>query len=122
MRFYICRHCGNIVAYVRNTGVPVMCCGEKMAELVPNSTEASEEKHLPVVRREGAQLVVSVGSAAHPMQPEHYIEWVALQTRRGNQRIALQPGSAPEVRFCVPEDDEPEAVFAFCNLHGLWKA
>ena len=82
-KFYICEHCGNIIAKVKDSGVPVMCCGEKMKEIIPGTTEASTEKHIPVYQVEGNLVTVKVGSAEHPMLPEHYIEWVSLQTKQG---------------------------------------
>ena len=121
-KFYICEHCGNIVAMVRNTGVPVMCCGQKMTEIVPGTTVAAVEKHVPVYQVEGNLVKVRVGSVEHPMLPEHYIEWVSLQTKQGNQRKALHPGDKPEVCFALCEGDQVEAVYAYCNLHSLWKA
>ena len=122
MEFYKCSHCGNIIAYVENKGVPVMCCGQKMTEIVPGTTDASQEKHVPVYTVEGNLVTVTVGAVEHPMQPEHYIEWVSLQTKQGNQRKVLQPGEAPKVCFAICEGDEVEAVYAYCNLHSLWKA
>ena len=121
-KFYICEHCGNIIAMVKESGVPVVCCGQKMKKLVPGTTEASLEKHIPVYTKEGNKVKVVVGSVEHPMAPEHYIEWVSLQTKFGNQRKALKPGDEPKVCFSVCEDDEVEAVYAYCNLHSLWKA
>ena len=121
-KFYICEHCGNIIAKVKDSGVPVMCCGQQMKEIIPGTTEASAEKHIPVYQVEGNLVTVKVGSAAHPMLPEHYIEWVSLQTKQGNQRKVLTPGQEPVVRFALCEGDEVEAVYAYCNLHGLWKA
>lgn len=118
-KFYICRHCGNLIGMIQDTGVPVMCCGEKMQPLVPNTVDASGEKHLPVAQVSGGVVSVNIGSAAHPMIPEHYIQWVYLQTANGGQRKALKPGDAPEVKFCLG-DDQPVAVYAYCNLHGLW--
>ena len=88
MKFYICNHCGNIIAYVKSSGVPVVCCGEKMQELVPNTTDAAVEKHVPVIQIDGSKVTVTVGSAEHPMIPEHYIQWIALATRQGNQKRA----------------------------------
>ncbi len=120
-KFYICEHCGNIVAMVKDAGVPIMCCGEKMKEIVPGTTDAAVEKHIPVYTVEGNLVKVSVGSTEHPMMPEHFIEWVSLQTKQGNQRKALRPEDKPEVCFALCEGDEVEAVYAYCNLHGLWK-
>ncbi len=120
IRFYVCEHCGNIVGLIHNAGVPMMCCGQKMTELVPNTEEASVEKHLPVVAVDGDKVNVKIGSAPHPMIDEHHIVWVYLQTDRGGQRKCLEVGSAPEVNFALC-DEKPVAVFAYCNLHGLWK-
>lgn len=121
-KFYICKHCGNIIAMVNDAGVPVMCCGEKMSEIVPGTTEAATEKHIPVYELDGNLVKVKVGSVEHPMLPEHYIEWVSLQTKQGNQRKSLKPGDKPEVCFAICDSDEVEAVYAYCNLHSLWKA
>lgn len=121
-KFYVCSHCGNIIAKVKDVGVPVMCCGQKMTEIVPGTTEASHEKHIPVYQVEGNIVTVRVGSVDHPMTAEHLIEWVSLQTKQGNQRKLLSAGQEPVVRFALCEGDEVEAVYAYCNLHGLWKA
>lgn len=121
-KFYICEHCGNIIAMVKNSGVPVMCCGQNMTEIIPNTKEAATEKHLPVWKVEGNIVKVSVGSVAHPMLDVHFIEWVSIQTKTGNQRKVLKPGDVPEVCFSICEGDEVEAVYAYCNLHGLWKS
>ena len=112
----------NIIAMVKSSGVPVMCCGQQMKEIIPGTTDAAVEKHVPVYTVEGNKVMVTVGSAEHPMLPEHYIEWVSLQTKQGNQRKALKPGDAPKVCFAICEGDEVEAVYAYCNLHSLWKA
>ena len=122
MKFYRCSHCGQIIAIVKETGVPVVCCGEPMAEVIPGTTDASLEKHVPVFTVEGNKVQVSVGSAAHPMLPEHYIEWVAIETKSGNQRKRLSPGDEPKVCFSICDGDEVKAVYAYCNLHSLWKA
>ena len=121
-RFFICEHCGNIVAMVKDKGVPVMCCGQKMTELVPNTTDAAGEKHVPVYEVRDGKVYVTVGAVEHPMLEEHYIEWISVQTKQGNQRKALKPGEAPKVCFALCEGDEVEAVYAYCNLHGLWRA
>ena len=121
-KFYRCNHCGNIVAFVKESGVPVVCCGEKMAEIIPGTVDASREKHVPVYSVEGNIVRVNVGAAEHPMLPEHFIEWVSIQTKQGNQRKELHPGEKPEVCFALCDGDEVEAVYAYCNLHGLWKA
>jgi len=119
-KFFICRHCGNMVGMVVNAGVSISCCDENMEELVPNTVEASREKHLPAVTIDENRISVNVGSADHPMVPEHFIEWIYIETARGGQRKNLEPGEAPKATFLI-EDDEAIAVYAYCNLHGLWK-
>ena len=119
-RFYICEHCGNLIGMINDAGVPMMCCGRKMTKLEAGTVEASLEKHLPVVTVEGNTVKVAVGEVAHPMTDEHSILWVYLQTDKGGQRKALTVGGAPEVAFALC-DEEPVAVYAYCNLHGLWK-
>ncbi|MBQ8497514.1 MAG: desulfoferrodoxin [Clostridia bacterium] len=121
-KFYICEHCKKIVAIVKDSPVPLMCCGQKMKEIIPGTTDASLEKHIPVYTVENNIVTVTVGSVEHPMIPEHYIEWVSLQTKAGNQRKALHPGEKPVVQFALTPGDEVEAVYAYCNLHSLWKA
>ena len=120
-KFYICNHCGNIIAKVKDSGVPVVCCGEPMGEIVPGTTDAAVEKHVPEYSVEGGLVKVKVGSVEHPMTPEHYIEWISLQTKEGNQRKALTPEDKPEACFAITDGDQVEAVYAYCNLHSLWK-
>ena len=120
-KFYICPHCGNIVEMVHDVGVKPVCCGQKMDELVPNSVDASGEKHVPVAAvREGA-VEVNVGSVNHPMEEVHWIEWVQLVTDQGSYRKWLNPGEAPNIQFLLG-NEKPLAVYAYCNLHGLWKS
>lgn len=121
-KFYICERCGNIIAKVKDTGVPVMCCGQAMKEIVPGTSDASLEKHVPVYEVVDNIVKVKVGSIEHPMTKEHYIEWISLQTKNGNQRKTLSPEDKPEASFAIIEGDEVESVFAYCNLHSLWKA
>lgn len=122
MKFYRCRICGKIVAMVNETPVPTICCGEPMQQLIPGTTDAAQEKHVPVVIREGNKVIVKIGSVEHPMTPEHYIQWIALQTKNGNQRKILKPTDKPEAVFALTEDDEIVAVYEYCNLHSLWAA
>lgn len=121
-RFFICNHCGNIIAYVKDAGVPVVCCGEVMREVIPGVIDASLEKHIPVYTVEDGVVTVEVGSILHPMNEEHHIEWISLQTKYGNQRKELCPTCEPGISFAISEGDSVEAVFAYCNLHGLWEA
>ncbi len=120
-KFFRCPVCGNIIAKVKSSGVPVMCCGKPMEEIIASSTDASVEKHTPVVEVNGNKVLVKVGSVEHPMTEEHYIEWISLQTKFGNQRKALTPNSKPEVCFSICDGDSVEVVYAYCNLHSLWK-
>lgn len=120
-KFYICETCGNIVAYVKKSGVPVFCCGKKMQEIIPGTSDASTEKHVPVIAVDGNKVTVSVGSIAHPMVKEHYIEWISIETKEGNQRKVLAPEDAPMAEFMITDTDEVKAAYAYCNLHSLWK-
>lgn len=122
MKFFVCEHCGNIIAMVKDKGVPVMCCGQKMTELVPNTEDAAQEKHVPIYEVKGNNVEVTIGAVEHPMLEEHYIEWIAIQTDKGNQRKALKPGDAPKAAFALLDGEKLVAVYAYCNLHGLWKA
>ena len=122
MKFYRCKHCGQMVAIVDKKTCPIMCCDEAMEEIIPGTSDGAAEKHVPVYEVKDNMVTVRVGEVDHPMIEEHYIEWIALQTKNGNQRKALSPSDAPEARFALLEGDEVEAVYAYCNLHGLWKA
>ena len=121
MKFYKCKHCGNIVAVVKASGAPISCCGEKMTEIVPGTADAAVEKHVPVVEIKDGKVIVTVGEVAHPMAPEHYIEWIAISTDQGNQRKILEPGDKPMACFALCDGEKFEAAYAYCNLHGLWK-
>lgn len=121
-KFYACRKEGNIVGVIQEGTGTLECCGEPMQEMVPNTTDAAQEKHVPVIRVDGRLVTVQVGSALHPMITEHFIQWIYLETKQGGQRKTLAPGDAPTVVFALTEDDAPVAAYAYCNLHGLWKA
>ena len=118
-KFYKCRHCGNVIEKIVDSKVHVVCCGEKMEELVPNTVEASVEKHLPVVTRiDDCTIKVEVGSAPHPMLPEHHIAFIYVETENGGIRVNLS--DKPEAVICTCSS-KPIAVYEYCNLHGLWK-
>ena len=120
-KFLVCRHCGNIVAVIRNRGGQIYCCGEEMQELIPGTTEASGEKHIPVYEVKGSTVHVTVGEAEHPMTAEHYIEWICMETEHGIQYAHLKPSDKPKAKFSVCDGDEVRAVYAFCNQHNLWR-
>lgn len=120
-RFYYCPHCGNIIEKLNDSGVSVVCCGDKMLELSCNTVDGVSEKHVPVVKVEDGKVMVDVGSMKHPMTPEHSIKWILLRTRNGSQIRYLDPGDEPSACFCVCKGDEPNEVYAYCNIHGLWR-
>ena len=120
-KFFICKHCGNIIGLINNAGVPMICCGEKMTQLIPNTADASQEKHVPVITKNNNKITVDIGSIPHPMTEEHAIQWIYIETKKGGQRKSLKPNESPSATFIL-EDDEALNAFAYCNLHGLWKA
>ena len=122
MKFYKCDHCGNVIDFMNASGVPVVCCGEQMKELIPGTTDGAAEKHVPVIAIDGAKVTVLVGEVAHPMTEEHYIQWIDIQTSNGIQRVELTPSYKPEATFAIDENEDVVAVYEYCNLHGLWKA
>ncbi len=119
-KFFKCNQCGNVVVKLVDSGVPVVCCGEKMEELVPNTVDASGEKHLPVVTLVGeGRIKVEVGSVPHPMTEEHHIAFIYVETERGGIHVDLK--DKPEAEIYVGEE-RVVAVYEYCNLHGLWMA
>ena len=118
-KFYKCRHCGNVIEKVVDSKVPVICCGEKMEELIPNTVDASQEKHVPVVTKvNDCTIKVEVGSVPHPMLPEHHIAFIYVETENGGIRVDLK--DKPEAVICTCSS-KPIAVYEYCNLHGVWK-
>ncbi len=116
--FFRCEICGNMVGLIKNGGGHLSCCGKHMTKLEPNTTEAAHEKHIPVAIRKDGKIYVEVGSVVHPMTEQHYIEWIAVVTDNGTERISLSPNDEPKAVF---SDKENAQIFAYCNLHGLWK-
>lgn len=116
--FYKCAICGNIIEVIEDGGGSLVCCGQDMGILTPNTTDASVEKHVPALTRDGNNLTVRIGSAPHPMTAEHHINWVAVAQEGRTQRAQLKVGGEPEVSFVI--SDGPVSVYAYCNLHGLW--
>ena len=122
MRFFKCPLCGKIIAIVKDSAAPTVCCGQPMVELVPNTQDGAVEKHIPVFEVKDNVVHVQVGSVEHPTLENHYIEWIVLQTNLGNQRKVLKPGEKPVADFALLPGEKVEAVFELCNLHGLYKA
>jgi superoxide reductase len=121
-KFYRCNHCGNIFGVIKDAGVTPVCCGEPMEELVANTTDAAQEKHVPVIERDGVTVTVKVGSVPHPMLEEHFIQWIVINQGDLTQRKALKPGDAPEATFTVSDATAKVTAYEYCNLHGLWTA
>lgn len=119
--FYICKHCGNVVPFIKESGAPLTCCEDLMTQIVPNTVEASVEKHVPIVTVDGNTVSVAIGSIEHPMIPEHFIQWIYLETEKGFQTKYLLPGEKPFAIFTL-DTDKPVAAYEYCNIHGLWKA
>lgn len=119
-RFFLCKHCGNLVNMIHSSGVPMICCGSPMTELEAGSVDASQEKHVPVVTVDGDTVTVEVGSVVHPMTEEHHIAWIQLQTDTGAHRKCLEPGQEPKAVFHI-KGEKPLEAYEYCNLHGLWK-
>lgn len=121
MKYYVCEQCGNIVEYVKESGVPVVCCGQKMTRLMPGTGDGAHEKHVPVVNISGNQVIVEIGEVEHPMVETHYIQWISIETTRGSQRVKLCPADKPRAEFCLADGEKFVAAYEYCNIHGLWK-
>lgn len=121
LKFYLCKHCGNVVVKAVDKKPPISCCGEKMVELIPGSVDASQEKHVPAVTVKCKKVTVNVGEVLHPMTPEHYINFVAVETTNGVHVKNFTPEDAPEAVFSLADGEKLVNVYAYCNLHGLWK-
>lgn len=121
MKFYRCMRCGNQIEMIHDAGPNPICCGADMREMIPGSSDGAAEKHVPVASRDGNCISVWVGEDPHPMMEAHYIQWILLETRQGVQRRNLNPGNEPRAEFLLTKGDEPVAVYAYCNLHGLWE-
>ncbi|MBP3772920.1 MAG: desulfoferrodoxin [Treponema sp.] len=120
-QFFKCKKCGKIIEIV-NKGCPVqVCCGDEMTELKANTTDGASEKHVPVIETNGNSVTVKVGSAVHPMEADHYIQWIEIETDKGVQRKYLTPGEEPKAQFTLT-GEKLLAAYEFCNKHGLWKA
>lgn len=121
MKYLKCAKCGQIISVIKDTGVPIICCGEPMQEIKAGMSDGAKEKHVPVYENSDNMIRVNIGIEDHPMEEEHYIEWIAVVTSSGYQRKNLKPGDVPHAVFSMVEGDEVQAVYAYCNIHGLWK-
>ena len=121
MKFFKCNICGNIVELVKNGGGELVCCGEPMEKMLPNTTDEGNEKHLPEIKVVDNEVFVEVGSILHPMEEKHYIEWIVLLYNNKVKKIKLKPGDEPKAIFKIDEDFKTLEVYEYCNIHGLWK-
>ncbi len=122
MELYICKHCGNIITKLEDAGVPLTCCGSKMQIIEPNTTDAAQEKHVPVIKVEDLLVTVTVGSTIHPMQEDHYIKFIILETTEGVKIKRLNYQDEPVAIFSLLDGEEVITSYEFCNKHGVWKA
>ncbi len=120
-KFYKCPICGQIITKINATQIPVVCCGQPMQELVAGTVEASHEKHIPCYTVANNIVTVTVGSVEHPMIAEHFIEWIWIKTTNGEKLQYLKPEMQPKAEFAIMQNEKVLAVYAYCNLHGLWK-
>lgn len=120
LKFYLCEACKNVITKVYDSKVPVVCCGKPMKELVPGTVDGALEKHVPAVTVDGKTIKVQIGEVIHPMVAEHYIQFIALETKNGFQIKQLKAGDEPKAEFILAEGNEAVAVYEYCNLHGLW--
>ncbi len=120
LKFYYCTHCGQIVIKVKE-GAPMVCCGEVMRELIANTTDAASEKHVPVVSIKCNTATITVGSIPHPMTPDHYISHIIIETNLGYAVRTLSPNDEPKTTYKLNAGEKIKNVYAYCNLHSLWK-
>lgn len=121
MKFYRCAICGQIILMVEETGVPIICCGEPMEELIAKTHDVLNEKHVPAVQIENDKVHVTVGTTVHPMESKHFIEWIVLETSAGQQMVRLESNMPPKASFYLNMGEVPKTVYAYCNVHSLWK-
>ena len=121
MKCYACEICGNVIEYLNQSGVPVMCCGQKMKELIPGMSDGAHEKHIPVLDVNGKEVTVFIGEVEHPMVEAHYIEWIVLETTKGTYRQNLTYNDRPMATFALTDGEKIVAAYEYCNIHGLWK-
>lgn len=120
MKIFKCKNCGKIIIVAKNSESDIVCCGNKMQELIANDVDAAVEKHVPVLKKAGDSIVVTCGEVLHPMEEKHFIEFMVLETNKGYTIKYLKPGMEPVCSFQIMDDEELISVYAYCNLHGLW--
>ena len=129
MKFMKCEMCGNIITHLKDSGVIPQCCGSPMQQLVPGIIEGAGEKHIPVIKivtgtidsRRARTIVVEVGEYLHPMSPDHYVQWIILETNKGFRVHYLEPTDQPRAEFLLSPDEDGIAAYEYCNIHGLWR-
>ena len=118
--FYICEHCGNLVELIYASGAKMICCGNVMTDLTPKTKDLGHEKHTPIISVIENKVIVEVSSVPHPMLPNHFIQWICLETDKGIYRKNLNYGENAIAEFIL-NDEKPIAAYSYCNIHGLWK-
>ena len=122
LKFFYCKKCGKIISILEDTNLSTVCCGEDMSELIAGDTDASMEKHVPFIQKNGNVVKVHVGEVTHPSEEKHYIQWIILQTDKGIQQKWLSPGQIPEATFIIGDDEKVLKAYEYCNIHKLWKS
>ena len=121
LNLFYCKHCNKIIAVIENPDVVTVCCGEPMRPLRPSMTDGSAEKHVPQIKVRDNCVSVTVGKEPHPMEKDHFIHWILLETTAGRQRKILHPDDRPGADFLISKDERVKAVYCYCNLHKLWE-
>lgn len=122
MKFYRCNTCGQIFSTIVDKNITPVCCNTQMEEIKARTNEEGlNEKHIPVYRYDKNNVIIEIGSTLHPMNDDHYIEWVVLVTNKGKQKRELKPGNSPRVIFNLDKDENIKEIYAYCNIHSLWK-
>lgn len=120
MKFYECKTCGNIIILLEDSKVVPVCCQEVMSEIIPSTKDGAKEKHVPIVIRKDNEITVQVGEIIHPMEMDHYIKWIVLETDKGKYIHYLEPGQEPVTKFCICDSEKVIAVYEYCSVHSLW--
>lgn len=124
LKFYKCNTCGNLIVKIIDGETIPVCCGKQMTELRPAMTDGALEKHVPVWKRDKNTVDVTVGQIEHPMTLLHHIDFIVLETTKGfyvqNVFNSDCENCKPEACFTICKDEEPVAVYEYCNLHGIY--